>query len=653
MISSLSQKSTLPYGTPDFSSIRNEEFRTSLLEAMDSQTLSIKEIIENQDIPTIENTLLPLEKSNQELRRISNIFYALASAHTDKIIQSTENEILPLFATHQDNIYLNDSLFQRIKYLYNNRNSLNSDTETLRLLEYYYDNFTLYGANLSEEKKEELKKINAQLASLVNEFNFYTLEARKKASIIIHNEEELKGLSYEEKQALKQADGTWKIDIINTTQQPILASLENETTRKRVFDVAWNRASRGAYATENIILDIITLRKRKANLLSYKNYAEWSLQKSMAKNPETVWAFFDQMMPHTFEKVKEEAKILKENTLSEAIQPYDWNYYTEKIRKNNYNLDENELKPYFELFNVLEKGVFYATTLLYGITFKKRTDLPVYHPDVVVYELFEEDNTPLGLFYGDFYAREEKKGGAWMSCLVTPSKFFEQKPVVYNVCNYIKPKEGSPCLLTFSEVETLFHEFGHALHAFFAEQKYASLAGTAVARDFVEFPSQFNENWALHPIILKNYAVHYQTNKVIDDSLIKKMKDSRTFNQGYAFCEVLASAYLDMKWHTLSLDDSVEEVTLFEQTALEKFPKEVPPRYRSSYFSHIFGGGYAASYYAYQYSEMLARDAYQWFEENNGLTRENGEHFRKEILSKGNTMDYQTIYKAFSGRLPF
>ena len=440
MISSLSQKSTLPYGTPDFSSIRNEEFRTSLLEAMDSQALSIKEIIENQDIPTIENTLLPLEKSNQELRRISNIFYALASAHTDKIIQSTEKEILPLFATHQDNIYLNDSLFQRIKYLYNNRNSLNSDTETLRLLEYYYDNFTLYGANLSEEKKEELKKINAQLASLVNEFNFYTLEARKKASIIIHNEEELKGLSYEEKQALKQADGTWKIDIINTTQQPILASLENETTRKHVFDVAWNRASRGAYATENIILDIITLRKRKANLLGYKNYAEWSLLKSMAKNPETVWAFFDQMMPHTFEKVKEEAKILKENTLSEAIQPYDWNYYTEKIRKNNYNLDENELKPYFELFNVLEKGVFYATTLLYGITFKKRTDLPVYHPDVVVYELFEEDNTPLGLFYGDFYAREEKKGGAWMSCLVTPSKFFEQKPVVYNVCNYIKPK---------------------------------------------------------------------------------------------------------------------------------------------------------------------------------------------------------------------
>ena len=387
------------------------------------------------------------------------------------------------------------------------------------------------------------------------------------------------------------------------------------------------------------------MRQKKATLLGYDNYAQWSLQKSVAKTPQTVMNFFEKLLKPTFEKVAKEVAFLKDFSGKDQIAPHNWDYYAEKVRKAQYDLDENQLKPYFELFNVLEKGVFHAATELYGITFKRRTDLPVYHPDVVVYELFEADGSPLGLYYGDFYTRENKRGGAWMSELVTPSKLFGQKPVIYNVCNYTPPTQALPCLLSFSEVETLFHEFGHALHAFFAEQQYATLAGTAVARDFVEFPSQFNEYWALHPEVLPHYARHYLSQEVITPSLIEKLKASRDFNRGYAFCEVLASAYLDMQWHTLPASAQVTEVAAFENEAIKRFPKEVPVRYRSFYFSHIFGGGYAAGYYAYQYSEILAEDTYHWFESHGGLTRQNGDRFRSLILSRGNTMDYQEMMK--------
>ena len=478
-----------------------------------------------------------------------------------------------------------------------------------------------------------------------NDFNYNTLQARKEAALIITQEEALFGLSPQEKQALKQPDGSWKIALTNTTQQPLLSQLENEDTRRQLFEHSWHRASQGSYATEPIVLKIISLRQQKAVLLGYNNYAEWSLQKSMAKTPEVVMDFFEKWIPLTLEKVQKELETLKTFAQREDIAPYNWDYYTEKVRKSQYDLDENELKPYFELFNVLEKGVFYAATYLYGITFQRRTDLPVYHPDVVVYELFEADGSPLGLYYGDFYTRESKRGGAWMSELVTPSKLFGQKPVIYNVCNYTPPTQALPCLLSYSEVETLFHEFGHALHAFFAEQQYATLAGTAVARDFVEFPSQFNEYWALHEEVLPHYARHYQTQEVISEALIEKNKNSRDFNHGYRFCEVLASAYLDMKWHTLAADSQITEVTPFEVSATKRFPKEVPLRYRSLYFSHIFGGGYAAGYYAYQYSEILAEDTYHWFEKHGGLSRKNGDRFRSLILSKGNTMDYQEMMK--------
>ena len=641
----LLQKSTLAHQAPDFSQIKSEDFAPALLEAMSQQQAAITTITEDSSPVSFANTILALEKSGEALLRVSNLFFALAGAHTNETLQQTEKEILPLLAAHEDSIYLNDKLFERIKSLYQTRISLNLDAESLTLLEHYYDLFVLRGANLSPEGKATLKQLNSQLATLENDFNYNTLQARKEAALIITQEEALFGLSPQEKQALKQPDGSWKIALTNTTQQPLLSQLENEDTRRQLFEHSWHRASQGSYATEPIVLKIISLRQQKATLLGYKNYAEWSLQKSVAKTPETVMDFFEKWIPLTLEKVQKELETLKTITQREDIAPYNWDYYTEKVRKSQYDLDENELKPYFELFNVLEKGVFYAATYLYGITFQRRTDLPVYHPDVVVYELFEADGSPLGLYYGDFYTRESKRGGAWMSELVTPSKLFGQKPVIYNVCNYTPPTQALPCLLSYSEVETLFHEFGHALHAFFAEQQYATLAGTAVARDFVEFPSQFNEYWALHEEVLPHYARHYQTQEVISEALIEKIKNSRDFNHGYRFCEVLASAYLDMKWHTLAADSQITEVTPFEVSATKRFPKEVPLRYRSLYFSHIFGGGYAAGYYAYQYSEILAEDTYHWFEKHGGLSRKNGDRFRSLILSKGNTMDYQEMMK--------
>ena len=641
----LLQKSTLAHQAPDFSQIKSEDFAPALLEAMSQQQAAITTITEDSSPVSFANTILALEKSGEALLRVSNLFFALAGAHTNETLQQTEKEILPLLAVHEDSIYLNDKLFERIKSLYQTRISLNLDAESLKLLEHYYDLFVLRGANLSSEGKATLKQLNSQLATLENDFNYNTLQARKEAALIITQEEALFGLSPQEKQALKQPDGSWKIALTNTTQQPLLSQLENEDTRRQLFEHSWHRASQGSYATEPIVLKIISLRQQKATLLDYKNYAEWSLQKSMAKTPEVVMDFFEKWIPLTLEKVQKELETLKTFAQREDIAPYNWDYYTEKVRKSQYDLDENELKPYFELFNVLEKGVFYAATCLYGITFQRRTDLPVYHPDVVVYELFEADGSPLGLYYGDFYTRESKRGGAWMSELVTPSKLFGQKPVIYNVCNYAPPTQALPCLLSYSEVETLFHEFGHALHAFFAEQQYATLAGTAVARDFVEFPSQFNEYWALHEEVLPHYARHYQTQEMISEALIKKIKNSRDFNHGYRFCEVLASAYLDMKWHTLAADSQITEVAPFEVSATKRFPKEVPLRYRSLYFSHIFGGGYAAGYYAYQYSEILAEDTYHWFKKHGGLSRKNGNRFRSLILSKGNTMDYQEMMK--------
>ena len=655
----LLEKSNLPYGAPDFSKIEDKHYKEAIFEAMQLQKERVTKIIENKEVPTFENTIIALEKSGKELRSVTNVFFAITSANTNETLEEVQKEVSPKLSSHRDSIFLNNELFLKIKKIYEEREALKLDFESNRLLEFYYETFIFSGANLSEKDKQELKKINEELATLVNQFNLNTLQNRKENALIVTNEEELEGLTKEEKETILQKDGSWKIPLLNTTQQPFFISLKNRETRKKLYEKSWNRAIKGEYATEKIITKIAKLRAQKAKLLGYNNYAEWALQKSMAKTPEVVFNFFNELLPIATKKVKEEAEDIKKiinsegGKIEENIAPYDWDYYAEKVRKQKYDLDESQIKPYFELFNVLENGVFYAATRLYGITFKKRKDIPVYHPDVVVYELFEESGEALGLFYGDFYARESKKGGAWMSSFVTQTKLLEQKPVIYNVCNYTKPSGNAPVLLTYSEVETLYHEFGHALHGFFADQKYPSLSGTAVARDFVEFPSQFNENWALYPNILKNYAFHYQTKEIIPQSLIEKIKKASSFNQGYAFTEVLLAAFLDMQWHTLSDIEEIDNVTLFEEEqAMKKFPKEVPPRYRSTYFSHIFGGGYGAGYYSYQYSEMLDHDAFNWFEENGGITRENGQRLRDMVLSRGNTEDYQQMYEKFRGKLP-
>lgn len=655
----LLEKSNLPYGAPDFSKIEDKHYKEAIFEAMQLQKERVTKIIENKEVPTFKNTIIALEKSGKELRSVTNVFFAITSANTNEILEEVQKEVSPKLSSHRDSIFLNNELFLKIKKIYEEREALKLDFESNRLLEFYYETFIFSGANLSEKDKQELKKINEELATLVNQFNLNTLQNRKENALIVTNEEELEGLTKEEKETILQKDGSWKIPLLNTTQQPFFISLKNRETRKKLYEKSWNRAIKGEYSTEKIITKIAKLRAQKAKLLGYNNYAEWALQKSMAKTPEVVFNFFNELLPIATKKVKEEAEDIKKiinsegGKIEENIAPYDWDYYAEKVRKQKYDLDESQIKPYFELFNVLENGVFYAATKLYGITFKKRKDIPVYHPDVVVYELFEESGEALGLFYGDFYARESKKGGAWMSSFVTQTKLLEQKPVIYNVCNYTKPSGNAPVLLTYSEVETLYHEFGHALHGFFADQKYPSLSGTAVARDFVEFPSQFNENWALYPDILKNYAFHYQTKEIIPQSLIEKIKKASSFNQGYAFTEVLLAAFLDMQWHTLSDIEEIDNVTLFEEEqAMKKFPKEVPPRYRSTYFSHIFGGGYGAGYYSYQYSEMLDHDAFNWFEENGGITRENGQRLRDMILSRGNTENYQQMYEKFRGKLP-
>ena len=657
----LLSESTLPYGAPDFSKLNDEHYEPAMLEGIKQQKATVEEIANNQEEPTFENTVIALEKSGELLQRSRQVFSALISAHTNEKLQTINDAMAPKFSQQRDAIYLNDSLFQRFKTLYEKRESLNLDPESLKLLTEYYEDFIIAGANLPSEDKETLKEYNSKLATLTTKFGKTLLAANNAGAVTFSNKEELAGVEDDFLKSRANEDGkSWTIPLQNTTQQPLLQSMDNRASREKLFKAAWSRSDGGANDTREIVKEIVELRAQKAKLLGFNNYAEWSLQKTMAKTPENVNKFFSGLIPAGTAKAQTESDEIQKMIKSEGgdfiLEPWDWNYYAEMVRKAKYDLDENQIKPYFEINNVLEKGVFYAAEKLYGITYKKRTDIPVYQEDVQVYELFEENGDPLGLFYTDFYARPSKRGGAWMSNFVTQSKLYNKKPVIYNVCNFPKPAVGEAALLTFDEVITMFHEFGHALHGFFADQQYPSLSGTSVARDFVEFPSQFNENWALYPEVLKNYAVHYQTGKQIPQELIDKIKKSGTFNQGYSLTENLASSNLDMQWHTIAADKKIDDVDAFEKDALHNTKLDVvhavPPRYRSTYFAHIFSGGYAAGYYSYLWTEMLDHDAYKWFEENGGLTRENGQRFRDMVLSRGNTQDLEKMYKAWRGSDP-
>lgn len=654
-------ESSLPYSTPDFSKIKNEHFKPAIVEGIRIKKEAVSQIAHNTEAVTFENTIEALERSGEVLSRALAPFYALTGAHTNDTLQKVQEEIAPLLSEVNDFIYLNDSLFQRVKLLHENKATLNLDPEAAWLLEDYYTDFKIAGANLPDEKKEELKKINARLATLSAQFSKTLLAANNDGAVVFKNRDDLAGLTDSELEARKNKDGEgWKIPLQNTTQQPLLSSMTNRDSRQKLFLSARERGNGGANDTKGIITEIAETRAQKAQLLGHNNFASWRLQKTMAKSPDQVFNMFARMVPAATAKAQNEANEIQQMIDKSGgdfkLEAYDWNLYAEKVRKEKYDLDENQIKPYFLLKTVLEKGVFEAATKLYGITFKERTDLPVYHPDVMVYELFEEDGSALGLFYGDFFARPSKRGGAWMSNLVGQSKLFDKKPVVYNVCNFSKPADGEPALLTFDDVITMFHEFGHALHGFFADQRFPSLSGTNVSRDFVEFPSQFNENWALYPAVLKNYAIHYQTGQPIPQDLIDKIKRSSTFNQGYALTENLAASNLDMAWHTISADMKIDDAIQFEREALKKTRLDVvhavPPRYRSTYFAHIWGSGYAAGYYSYLWTEMLDHDAFQWFEENGGLTRTNGQRFRDMILSRGNTQDLDEMYRSWRGSNP-
>lgn len=654
-------ESTLPYFAPDFSKIKNEHYRPALLQGIEEKKQNIEAIANSEEEPTFENTIVAMEKSGDLLTRTQRVFYAMSSADTNETIQEISEELAPKFSELNDGIYLNDKLFQRIKTLYGKKDELGLDAESMKLLEEYYKNFEIAGANLSEEDKEELKKYNARLATLTTQFGKTLLAANNDGAVTFTDKDQLAGLSEEALNSYKNEDGEgWTVPLLNTTQQPLLQSMDNRDSREKLFTSGWMRADGGDNDTRGIVKEIVELRAKKAALLGFNNYAEWSLQTTMAKNPETVQEFFAQLIPDAIKKAQAESDVIQNMVAAQGedftIEPWDWNYYAEMVRKEKYDLDEEAVKPYFEMTKVLEDGVFYAANKLYGIKFKKRTDIPVYHKDVMVYELFEEDGSELGLFYADFFARPSKRGGAWMSNFVGQSKLLDKKPVIYNVCNYPKPSEGNPALLSFDNVITMFHEFGHALHGFFANQQYPSLSGTAVSRDFVEFPSQINESWALYPDVLKNYAKHYETGDQIPQELIDKIVASGTFNQGYSLTENLASSNLDMEWHTISASKNIGDVGEFEKAALNRTKLDavhaVKPRYRSTYFAHIFSGGYAAGYYSYLWTEMLHHDAFNWFENNGGMTRENGQRFREMILSQGNTQDLDEMYKAWRGSEP-
>lgn len=660
------QASTLPFHAPPFNLIKDSDFQPAFEEGMKREMTEIKKIADNPEPATFENTIVAMEKSGRMLDRTEEAFNGLSSANTDDALQKVEEIEAPKLAAHHDAIYLNSKLFQRVRSIYEQRNKLGLNPEALQLVKVYYQQFVHAGARLSDADKTKLRAINEQLSTLEAAFNRKLLAGTKTAALIVDDKAKLAGMSDGEIAAAAQAadsrglKGKWLIPLQNTTQQPALRPLDNRAVRKELFEDSWTRTEKGdANDTRDTIATIAKLRAEKAALLGYPNYAAYVLEDQMAKTPAAVEKFMAQLVPPTVAKARAEARAIQEVISKDGqhfkLKPWDWEHYAEQVRKAKYDLDENQVKPYFDLNNVLEKGVFYAAHELYGLTFKERTDIPVYQPDVRVFEVFDKDGSPLGLMYFDYFKRDNKSGGAWMDNFVQQSKLLGDKPVIYNVANFTKPAPGQPALLSFDDVVTMFHEFGHALHGLFADEEYPTLSGTNVARDFVEFPSQFNQHWALYPQVLKHYAINYKTGEPMPQALVDRIKKAAKFNQGYDLGEELAAAELDMQWHTLPASAPKQDVDKFEIEALKKTHmdlSDVPTRYRSSYFLHIWSNGYAAGYYAYLWTEMLDDDAYQWFLKHGGMTRANGQRFRDLILSRGHTEDYGPMFRSFYGKDP-
>ncbi|HTZ60399.1 MAG TPA: peptidyl-dipeptidase Dcp [Acidobacteriaceae bacterium] len=653
--------STLPFQAPPFDRIHDSDYQPAIEAGMAQQLAEVRAIADNPAAPTFDNTLVALEKSGRLLDRVTSAFSAVTGANTNPELQKVQQVEAPKLAAHNDAIFLDSKLYHRVETIYDERTKLKLDPEALRLVEYYHREFVHAGANLSDTDKAELKKLNEEISTLQNQFKEKLLAATKNGAYSTRDKAALAGLSAAQLAAAAQAaeqrkQEGWVLPLQNTTQQPSLADLDNRTSRQTLFEDSWNRAERGGpNDTRETVLRLADLRAKKAKLLGFPNFAAWKLDDQMAKTPEAAIRFMNQLVPASTANAASEAEDIRQLMKGEQLEPWDWDYYAKQVRKAKFDIDDAQVKPYFEVNNVLENGVFYAANQLYGLTFHERKDIPVYQPDVRVFEVMDADGKPLALFYCDYFKRDNKNGGAWMSSFVGQSKLLGTLPVVYNVANFPKPAPGQPALISFTDATTMFHEFGHALHGMFANTEYPSLSGTSVARDFVEFPSQFNEHWATYPAVFQHYAKHYASGAPMPAELAAKLIKTKTFNQGYALTEILAAAELDMQWHILPAGEQVENTDTFEKEALTRTHLDisyVPPRYRTTYFSHIWAGGYAAGYYAYLWSEMLDDDAYQWFLDHGGLTRANGDRFRRMVLSRGNTEDLAAMYKAWLGGEP-
>ena len=652
---------------PPFDRVKNEHYAPAFEKGMAEHMVEINAIANNADAPTFENTIIAMEKSGALLDRVATVFFALISAHTNDEMEAVRSDMAPKLSAHSDQILLNGSLFERVSSLHENRNDLGLDAEGIRLVEKYYTDFVRAGAKLSSEEKERLKTINGEIAVLQTQFSQNVLKEVNALAVVVDTKAELDGLSESaidaaaEEAEKRELSGKYVLALKNTSGQPPMSSLTNRPLRERIHKTSLSRGSRGGeFDNRENLTKVLKLRAERAQLMGYANHAAYRLESQTALTPAAVNERLSSLAPKALTNAKKEAADLQKMIDAEGgnfeLASWDWDFYTEKVRADRYNFDASQLKPYFEMDNVLQNGVFYAATQLFGITFQERFDLPVYQEDVRTFEVFDEDGSTLALFIFDGYARSSKRGGAWMNAYVSQSKLKGNLPVVANHQNVVKPPEGEPTLMSFEEVITMFHEFGHALHGMFSDVHYPYFAGTSVPRDFVEYPSQVNEMWAIWPSVLKNYAVHHETGEAMPKALLDKVLATQKFNQGFITTEYLAASILDQSLHQLTPDQvpTADDLIAFESDVLKTGGisfHAIPPRYRSTYFSHIIGG-YSAGYYSYIWSEVLDADTVEWFKENGGLKRENGDHFRKTLLSRGGSKDALTIFKEFRGAEP-
>jgi peptidyl-dipeptidase Dcp len=659
--------SPLPFHAPDFSAVKVDHFMPAFEDGMRQQLAEMDVIAKQTTAPTLENTIVSMERTGEVLDRVAPVFFHLSGAHTNDEIQKLEEEIAPKLASHSDNIYLNPKLFQRVEALWQAREKANWTEEQRRLVEKYYENFVRAGARLNAEQQARIRAINEELSTLTTQFQNNLLAVTKDRSLLFEDASKLDGMSPSDLSSAQQGAAArgltskYLLALQNTTRQPVLTSLKNRETRKAVWLASANRAIGDGGGIDNrpIVLKLARLRAERATLLGYANHAAYTLENQMAENPEAAFTMLKDLVPGVMAKARIESEKILEAMRADGIEgpvePWDWEYYAERVRARDYSVDEGAVKPFFEMESVLQNGVFYAYGKLYGVSFRERKDLPVWHPTVRVFDVIDADAKPIGLFYADYYHRDNKRGGAWMDAFVSQSRLRGNQPVVVNVMNIPQPAPGTPTLLTLDEVTTMFHELGHGVHGLFSSVEYPLLSGTNVPRDYVEFPSTVHEDWAIDPEILAHYARHYKTGDPIPKELLDKAIAASKFNKGYETLEYLAAALLDLGWHTVTVDQVPSDMEAFEKELLKRYGVDfapVPPRYRTAYFAHVWSGGYSAGYYAYLWSEVLAADAFAAMKERGGLKQSNGQAFRDAILSRGDSRDVMQQYIDFRGQKP-